>query len=105
MNPSDDWQARIRGLYRAILEVWNGRSGDDFAAPFADDGDLIGFDGSENKGRAAIAQEMERIFGDHETGRYVGLVRSVRTVGSDAAVLRAAAGIGPGSPGISWTVG
>jgi uncharacterized protein (TIGR02246 family) len=83
----------VRGLYEAILEGWNGRNAQDFAAPFAEDGEVIGFDGSQMKGRTAIAGEMTRIFEDHQTGRYVGIVRSVRPVGSNGAILRAVAGI------------
>jgi uncharacterized protein (TIGR02246 family) len=38
---------------------------------------------------------MERIFADHETAPYVAKVRSVRLLGSDAAVLRAVVGMIP----------
>jgi uncharacterized protein (TIGR02246 family) len=87
--------AEVRALYVRVLDGWNRRSGGDFAAPFAEDGEVVGFDGSENKGRAEIASELNRIFADHETGTYVGKVRSVRALGSDAAVLRAVAGVVP----------
>ena len=38
---------------------------------------------------------MKAIFADHQTGTYVGLVRSVRPLSSDAAVLHAVAGLIP----------
>ncbi|TMB75961.1 MAG: SgcJ/EcaC family oxidoreductase, partial [Chloroflexi bacterium] len=40
-------EIEVRALYRQILDGWNKRSADAFAAPFADDGDSIGFDGSQ----------------------------------------------------------
>lgn len=92
---SDVADQEVRALYRRLLEGWNGRNAEEFAAPFADDGDVVGFDGSQTAGRAAIAAEMGRIFADHPTGAYVGKVRSVRALGSDAALLRAVAGMVP----------
>jgi uncharacterized protein (TIGR02246 family) len=62
---------------------------------FAEDGAIVGFDGSQIAGRAAIAAELGRIFADHATGAYVGKVRSVRPLGSGAALLRAVAGMVP----------
>jgi uncharacterized protein (TIGR02246 family) len=91
----DDRAVRVRALYRAILDGWNRRSGEDFAEPFAEDGQVVGFDGSQMSGRTAIAEEMNRIFDDHPTGRYVGKVTGVRPVGSDAVLLRAVAGVVP----------
>lgn len=91
---STDEQA-IRALYEDMLTAWNNRDGDAYAAPFADDGTAIGFDGSEHSGQARIAADMKRIFADHPTGRYVWKVRSVRLLGSDAGVLRAISGIVP----------
>jgi uncharacterized protein (TIGR02246 family) len=88
-------EREVRALYERILEGWNKASGDDFASPFAEDGEVIGFDGSQNKGRAVIAEEMNKIFSDHATGRYIGKVRSVRFLGPQAALLRAVAGIVP----------
>jgi uncharacterized protein (TIGR02246 family) len=90
-----DTDAEIRALYGRVLDGWNRRSGEDFAAAFAEDGEVVGFDGSESKGRAEIAAEMARIFADHPTGSYVGKVRSVRMLRPEAAVLRAVAGMVP----------
>jgi uncharacterized protein (TIGR02246 family) len=92
---SERFEADLRALYAALLDGWNRRAANDFAARFADDGEVVGFDGSHTKGRDAIAAEMARIFADHETGRYVGKVGSVRSLGPDAAVLRAVAGMVP----------
>jgi uncharacterized protein (TIGR02246 family) len=85
----------IRGLYRAILEGWNAQDASAFAAAFADDGEVIGFDGSRVVGRAEIEAEMARIFADHATGRYVGIVRRFRQLGTDVALLHAVSGVVP----------
>jgi uncharacterized protein (TIGR02246 family) len=90
-----DAESEVRELYRRIIDGWNQSDAEGFAAPFAEDGVVIGFDGSESNGRAAIAEEMDRIFSDHETGTYVGKVREVRMIGSNAALLRAVAGVIP----------
>lgn len=89
----------IRTLYRRILDGWNARDGAAFAAPFRDDGESIGFDGTLHSGRERIAGRLDRIFADHRTARYVGTVRDVRLIGPGAAVLRAVAGMVP--PGSS----
>jgi uncharacterized protein (TIGR02246 family) len=95
-------EAAIRELYRRILEGWNGRDGDAFAAAFAADGDAIGFDGSRHAGRDEIASALAGIFADHATGRYVGKVRRVRFLAPSVAVLDAVAGIVPdGQPDLA----
>jgi uncharacterized protein (TIGR02246 family) len=88
-------ETHMRRLYERILEAWNSRSGDGYAAAFAEDGVVVGFDGSHSKGPTAIAEEMNRIFADHATGRYVGIVREVRSLGNDVALLHAVAGVVP----------
>ena len=42
-------------LYRELMEGWNRGSGEDFAAVFTEDGDLVAFDGTHFEGRAQIA--------------------------------------------------
>src|SRR5919204_550980 len=71
-------EAAVARLYEAVISGWNARDGDAFAAPFAVDGTVIGFDGSEVDGRDAIASEMTRIFADHETAPYVAKTKSLR---------------------------
>jgi uncharacterized protein (TIGR02246 family) len=85
--------ADVTALYRRIIEGWNGRNGDGFAAAFAEDGEMIGFDGSHQRGRQTIAAALNAIFADHETVPYVVKVQDVRPLGEDAALLRAAAGM------------
>ena len=87
--------AAVLALYEAIIAGWNADDAAAFAAPFADDGVVIGFDGSEMKGREAIRDAMQAIFEDHATGTYVGKVRGVRPLGTDAMLLQAVAGVVP----------
>jgi uncharacterized protein (TIGR02246 family) len=82
-------------LYRQLHERWNARDASGFAALFADDGHVIGFDGSEMHGPAEIAGELGRIFADHETAAYVAKVREVRFLGEGIALLRAVVGMVP----------
>jgi uncharacterized protein (TIGR02246 family) len=87
--------AAVRTLYVQLLDGWNRRSGAAVAAAFADDGDIIGFDGSHHSGRLSIASDLRRIFGSHQTPLYVGLIRSVRSMAENVAVLHAHAGMMP----------
>src|SRR5207249_12158912 len=88
-------EPEIREIYHRILDGWNRRDATAFAAPFADDGEVIGFDGSQTTGRERITAEMQRIFSDHATGSYVGTIRGVRMIGAEPALLRGMAGVVP----------
>ncbi len=88
-------EAQICALYDAFLDGWNRRSGAAVAAGFADDGDIIGFDGTHHRGRLSIAADLRQIFGSHPTPAYVAVIRSVRPVAPGVAVLMAHAGMIP----------
>ena len=85
----------VEKLYRTILEAWNVRDADRYAAAFMDDGQAVGFDGSQLDGRDAIASSLRSIFTDHQTGKYVGIVRQVQPLAPGVAMLRAVAGMIP----------
>lgn len=85
----------MRSLYTHLLGGWNARDGAAFAAPFTDDGVVIGFDGSEVTGRAAIAASMAAIFASHPTPEYIAIVRGVRLPVAGVAILRADTGLVP----------
>ena len=76
-HPND---AQIRALYAQFLDGWNRRSGAAVAAGFADDGDVIGYDGTHHHGRLAIAADFRQIFAAHQTASYIAVIRSVRPV-------------------------
>ncbi|HEY6684199.1 MAG TPA: SgcJ/EcaC family oxidoreductase [Propionibacteriaceae bacterium] len=92
----------VRALYDRLITGWNDHDGDAMAEPFAEDSVIIGFDGSVNSGRQTIGTEMSNIFADHETGRFAVKVQSVRSLGPQAMILRAIAGlVPPGETGIN----
>jgi len=85
----------VQALYNALLDAWNRRAANDFAATFADDAYVVGFDGSQMTGRDQIATEIGAIFADHLTARYVGKIEEVRFLTPDVALLRAIVGMVP----------
>ncbi len=91
-HPQD---TQIRALYAAFIDGWNQRSGAAVSAGFADDGEMIGFDGSHTAGRLSIAAEFRKIFGSHQTPLYAALIRSVRPMAPGVAILHAHAGMIP----------
>jgi uncharacterized protein (TIGR02246 family) len=92
----------ITALYRELLLAWNDLDAEKLAAGFTEDGELIGFDGSQIRGRGSIESTTRKIFDDFgkpagpgqgaQTGTFVSAVRSVRFLSPDAAVLVAVNG-------------
>jgi uncharacterized protein (TIGR02246 family) len=85
----------IRHLYQNLLSCWNKRSGADFAALFAEDGHVVGFDGSQLNGRREIESSLAQIFRDHQTAAFIRKIREVRLLAAEVAILRAVAGMVP----------
>ena len=72
-------EAAIRSLYERMMDGWNEGSGNDFAAPFTDDADFVGFDGTHLRGRQEIALFHQQLFDKFIKGsRLVGKIRSIR---------------------------
>lgn len=88
-------EREVRALYEHLLSAWNRRSAAEFAGLFTADGRAIGYDGSAHAGQAAIAAELGRIFAQHATPAYVGLVREVRFLSDGVALIDAVAGMIP----------
>jgi uncharacterized protein (TIGR02246 family) len=63
-SPSTD-EAEVRALYQHLLDCWNRRKAEEFAALFDEDGNSIGFDVSPLNGRAEIESSLRQIFADH----------------------------------------
>ena len=61
VNYSAD-EAAVRALYQQLMDGWNQGSGAAFAAVFAEDGDLVAFDGTHFKGRQEIAPFHQELF-------------------------------------------
>src|SRR5262245_17669211 len=85
----------VRTLYRALLSRWNERDARGYSALFLDEGNVVGFDGSQMDGREAIEKSLTPIFASHPTRPYVGIVREVRSLAPDVLLLRAVAGMYP----------
>jgi uncharacterized protein (TIGR02246 family) len=93
LSSATDDEGAIRSLYQQLMDGWNAASGDAFAAPFEEDGDLVGFDGTHIKGRQEIASFHQHLFDIFLKGsRLVGKVRSVRFLTSNVAVMHAVGG-------------
>ena len=95
MSAGHPQDTQIRALYARYLAGWNQRSGATVSSVFADDGDLVDLDGTVRSGRLTIAADMRRLFAEFATPTFVGLVRSVRSLADDVAVLHAVAGMVP----------
>ena len=80
----------VRDLYRELMDGWNRGSGEDFAAVFTEDGDLVAFDGTHFEGRAEIAPFHQELFDKWLKGtRLVGRVKDVRFLSPDVALMHA----------------
>lgn len=91
-------ESGVRALHAEILDAWNAQDANRYAAVFASDANVIGFDGSMMDGAGEIAAELTKIFADHETARYIAKVLQVRPLAEDiddAALLRAVVGMVP----------
>jgi uncharacterized protein (TIGR02246 family) len=85
----------IRELYERMIAGWNAGDAAAMTRDFADDAQIVGFDGSEVSGRERIASYLAGIFADHKVASYVTLVREVRALAPDVMLLRAHAGMVP----------
>ncbi|MDQ4022272.1 MAG: SgcJ/EcaC family oxidoreductase [Thermoproteota archaeon] len=86
-------EAAIRALYQQMIDGWNTGSGNAFAAPYTEDGDLVGFDGTHLKGCLEIASFHQQLFDTFLKGsRLVGKIRSVRFLTADVALIHAVSG-------------
>lgn len=92
--PSSD-EMEVRKLYQQMMTGWNERNAEKFAASFAEDGDVIGFDGSQMAGRSEITATLGQIFADHVTAPYVNKVKSVQLLSPEVGILRAIVGMVP----------
>jgi uncharacterized protein (TIGR02246 family)/steroid delta-isomerase-like uncharacterized protein len=83
----------VRTLYFQMIDGWNKGVGDVFAASFAEDADLVGFDGTHLKGRHEIASFHQRLFDTFVKGsRLVGKVRNVRFLTPNVAIMHSVGG-------------
>ncbi|MBC7554501.1 MAG: SgcJ/EcaC family oxidoreductase [Taibaiella sp.] len=85
----------VIALYQRWLDEWNGRNAAGMAELFAEDGNLIGFDGSQIIGRADLEEVLGGIFAHHATASYVAIIREIRFLTAGVAWLKADVGMVP----------
>src|SRR5918996_301503 len=86
-------EVAIRLLYQQLIDGWNKGNGEAFASPFAEDGDLVGFDGTHLKGRQEIVSFHQQLFDTFVKGsRLVGKIRNVRFLTPDVAIMHVVGG-------------
>ncbi len=91
-SQADD-EAAVRDLYQELMDAWNKGSGEAYSGVFAEDGDLIAFDGTHFKGHQEIAPFHQRLFETHLKGtRLVGQVTSVRFLSPNIALMHSIGG-------------
>lgn len=86
---------KIISIYQDLLEAWNHQNAHGMADLFAEDGEQIGFDGSQSIGKSEIFAHLDPIFKHHRTARFVSSVKSVKFLSDKIAILRAIAGMVP----------
>lgn len=85
----------IQTLYQRLIQGWNNRSAEAMAEQFSDKGELIGFDGSQVIGRDNIIAHLHPIFAEHPTPPFICIVKDVRLLSPEIAILRAIVGMVP----------
>jgi uncharacterized protein (TIGR02246 family) len=85
----------VQTIYQQLLDAWNNRHARGMADLFTEDGESIGFDGSQSKGKEEIYSHLKPIFDHHPTARFISKVKDVRFLSADIAILRAIAGMVP----------
>jgi len=86
---------RALAIYAQLLDAWNRQDAAAFAALFAPDGHVTGFDGSQMTGPDEISRELSAIFAHHRTAAYVAKVRDTQVLAPTVTLLRAIAGMIP----------
>jgi uncharacterized protein (TIGR02246 family) len=92
-NIESNEESKIFTLYKDILRYWNERNSVELANLFADNGDLIGFDGSQFNGKGEIEKHLSYIFANYQTPKYVAKIRSLRFLSPEIGILQAVGGL------------
>jgi len=85
----------IKQLYKAFIDAWNKQDAQAFAGLATDDCTMVGFDGSQMFGKAEVEASISQIFANHKTATYVAIIRGVKFLTDDAAVLNSVVGMVP----------
>lgn len=82
-------------VYYQLLEAWNNHDADAFASLFIKEGIATGFDGSMMHGTEEIGQQLKEVFNNHQTARYVAIIRRALSVAPTVFIILAVAGMIP----------
>ena len=85
----------IERLHEKLLSFWNVQDARGMASLFCENGNVIGFDGSQLNGQNTIETELGKIFAGHKTATYIWKVEEVRFLNDTVALLRAIVGMIP----------
>lgn len=88
-------EANVRLLYKTWIEAWNNQNAKGMSDLVLEDGDIVGFDGSQMKGSKEVFSVISEIFAAHPTGLYLSIIQEVKIISSDVAILRAVVGMVP----------
>jgi uncharacterized protein (TIGR02246 family) len=91
---SSDQKHEVQVIYEQLIKAWNSRSASGMADLFAEEGELIGFDGSLISGKKAIFEHLSPIFEAHPTPPFIYKVKRCQEVGTSI-LLRAIVGMVP----------
>jgi uncharacterized protein (TIGR02246 family) len=90
-----DFRKDGQKLYEALIQAWNTRNAHAMADLFAEDGELIGFDGSLiSGGPKAVFEHLDPIFKSYPTPPFTYKIKACREVGT-AILLRSIVGMVP----------
>lgn len=83
-------EIQLHSLYQQLLDGWNKGSGEAFGIPFAQDSDLVGFDGTHLKGKGEIITFHQNLFNYYvKESRLVGRVKTIRFLSSEVSLMHA----------------
>src|SRR6476646_8697782 len=92
---NDSSHDEVQNLYHGLIDAWNKRDAKRMAEQFAEQGIQIGFDGSKLIRQEEILSHLQPIFENHPTAPFVTKVKDIRSLGTDAVILHAIAGMVP----------
>lgn len=85
----------VENLYFNFIQAWNERNSRAMADHFTEDGEMVGYDGSQAFGPEEIHAHLEPIFSSFPTPPYYAKVKNVSFLSEDAVMVRAIAGMIP----------
>lgn len=88
-------QDKVSNLYKELLNQWNEKQGHGMASLFAEDGTMVGFDGSQVNTAKDIEAHLTPIFAQYPTGRFIHIIREVRALTAETALVSANVGMVP----------